>query len=203
MSVGVLERSTIVSIYGPTGSGKSQLAKAVSIAVDEDRCTRIPTDYFANFAAAASTDASGLLTGTLTYDWVRLDEVLDQPLGTIVTTPDVDFERLVRRSPDGGLAFVVRQIMLTDAFPPHPSASIRIRLTAPESTRRNRVIERDTRWGSRVIDRWQHLEATWDDVAGKSGAPDLDLSGEDPIGVNAARIAAVIRRTIDGTPYCR
>lgn len=199
----MLERSTIVSIYGPTGSGKSQLAKAVSRAVGEDRCTRIPTDYFANFPAAASTDVSGLMTGTLTYDWALLDRVLDQPMGTIVTTPDVDFERLVRRAPEGGLSFVVRQIMLTDAFPPHPSASIRIRLTAPASVRRNRIIDRDARWGTSVIERWQHLEATWDDVAGKSSSPDLDLSGEDPLDANAARVAAVIWRTIDTAPHRR
>jgi hypothetical protein len=175
----------------------------VSKTVGEDRCARIPTDYFAQFPSAASADASGLTTGTLTYDWVLLSRVLDQPLGTVVTTPDVDFERFVRRAPEGGLAFVVRPIMLTDAFPPHPSASVRIRLTAPESIRRNRVIERDARWGSRVIERWRHLEATWDDVAGKSGTPDLDLSGEDPIDANAARIAAIIRRTIDTAPPCR
>lgn len=199
----MLKRPTIVSIYGPSGSGKSQLAKAVSKAIGDDRCTRIPTDYFAHFPAAASPDSSGLLTGALTYDWVLLDRVLDQPLGTIASTPDVDFEQLIRRATEGGLTFVVRQIMLTDAFPPHPFASIRIRLTAPVSTRRNRVFDRDARWGSRVIERWQHLESTWETVAGKSGAPDLDLSGEDPIDANAARIVAAIWRTIDEAPPCR
>ena len=186
----------IVSICGPSNAGKSQLAKAVAAAVGEHTCARIPTDYFLRFPDAPEPSSPA----PLTYDWTLLDQILARPFGTTVTTPDVDFNRLVRRSPGGGLPFVVRPIAVTDAFVPHPAAAILVRLTAPEPVRRARVVARDARWGSRVIERWAALGSTWNQASTTLTAWDLDLSGEDPIDVNAARIAAVIRRTIDNAP---
>ena len=187
----------IVSIFGPSNAGKSQLAKAVAVAVGEHRCARIPTDYFLNLPEEPDPNSPGALT----YDWALLDRALTRPLGAVVTTPDVDFDRLVRRSPEGGLPFIVRPIMLTDAFVPHPAAAILVRLIAPEPVRRARVIARDARWGSRVIERWEVLEATWDHVAAHTNVWDMDLSGEDPLAANAQRILASLGRYLDdGVP---
>ena len=190
-------RPIIVSICGPSNAGKSQLAKAVAVAVGEHCCARIPTDYFLNLPSAP-----GPCTPTpITYDWALLDQIVDQPLGTTVTTPDVDFDRLVRRAPAGGLAFVVRPILVTDAFVPHPAATVRIRLTASASVRRARIIARDARWGARVVERWDLLEHTWDDVASRSDHWDLRLSGEEPIEDNAALIAELVGLLVHrGTP---
>lgn len=191
-----MKRPVIVSICGPSNSGKSQLAKAVAVAIGEHRCSRIPTDYFMDLPGAPGTDPPGLPA----YDWSLLDRALAQPIGSIATTPDVDFERLVRRSPAGGLPFVVRPILVTDGFVPHPAAAVLVRLTAPEPIRRTRVAARDARWGSRVIARWELLESTWDQVAATMIAWDLDLSGEDPPDLNAARIADHVSRRIEVVP---
>ena len=163
--------------------------------IGEERCARIPTDYFLALPVATHSDSNSPETGSLWYDWAsHLDQVLHQPLGTTVTTPEVDFDRLVRRSPTGGLAFVVRLIMVTDAFVPHPAATVRIRLDGSGTgSPGTGALDRDVRWGSRVIDRWERLESTWNDGASVISSPDLDLSGEDPIERNAGRVAGVVK----------
>src|SRR5688500_15020615 len=55
-------RSIIVSIFGPSNAGKSQLAKAVAVAVGEHRCARIPTDYFQNLPDEPDPNSPGALT---------------------------------------------------------------------------------------------------------------------------------------------
>lgn len=176
----------IISICGPSGSGKSLLAKAVAATLGPDRWARIPTDYFLFLPDQPSP---GPPTHGLRWDWDLLDGVLSEPAGAVVTTPNVDFDRLVRRAPSGGLAFVVRPIMLTDALTPHPRAAFRVRLTAPESIRRARLADRDTVWKSHVLDRWTALEQAWDETLTTQNSWDLDLSGEEPIERNAARVA--------------
>lgn len=186
---------TIVSICGPSGSGKSHLAKAVAEALGPDRCTRIPTDYFLLLPAHPPSSQPVLALG---WDWALLDEVLAEPPGTPVTTPDVDFDGLVRRAPSGGLPFVVRPVMLTDALAPHPAASFRILLTAPASIRRARVAARDVKWNSRVIDRWASLEHAWTEVAATQPAWDSRVDGGRPISHNAARVAERLTRWMRG-----
>jgi hypothetical protein len=180
-----VKRPAVVSICDPSNAGKSQLAKAVVAAVGEHRCARIPTDYFLLFPPPQPEAPAPLGLG---YDWPLIDRLLTRPVGTEVTTPDVDFERLVRRSPHGGLPFVVRPLVLTDGFAPHPAATLRVLLTAPEPLRRLRAADRDRPWNSRVIDRWPLLERSWTMAAARVSTWDLCLNGEAPVARNAERL---------------
>ena len=185
-------RSSVVTIYGPAGAGKSQVAKAVAAALGEEVAARVPTDYFLvpRSEGMALAEYHGRSLG---WDWALLAARLALPLGTATSTPDVDFEAFVRRAPTGGLAFTVRPVMIVDAMAPFPGANLRVLLEAPDDVRRARIVDRDRRWGTTVSDRWEHLQATW--AAARDGvAPDLVLDATRPIADTAARIAEVVRR---------
>src|SRR5215213_100447 len=86
-------RMAILSIYGPAGAGKSQLAKAVAERLGSDRCARVPADYY--LLPTGVQPAIGFRE-PLRYDWALLRRLLDLPKGTATSTPDFDFERLRR-----------------------------------------------------------------------------------------------------------
>ena len=141
----------IVSLCGAAGAGKSTLAVALAATYGE-WASRVPADY----SLLPPADPAG----SLRWDWDRLLADLSRPLGTTVMTPAVDFTTL-RRSEDGDRqSFVVRPLMLVDAMQPCPAADLIIRLAGPPDARRARLAERDRRWDTAVLDRWDRLEAT-------------------------------------------
>ena len=177
----------IVSIYGPSGSGKSQLANAL-VARLGDRCSaRAPTDYFLmpdhEFPERVGDRA-------LTYDWALLEQRLALPDGAETTTPEFDFARLQRVAEMGGPPFVLRRVIVTDAMAPYPQSDAFVLIAAPEKTRRTRVIARDAIWKSRVHDRWDRLERTWERVQSQPCRTDLSLDGTRAVDENADLLAA-------------
>jgi len=179
----------VVSIYGPSGAGKSQLAKAVVATLGADRCGRIPGD---NFLLPATEPLETYLAKPLQYDWHLIRRAIGQVLGTVSTIPDFDFDAFTRRNDTGGNPYTVRQVMVIDAMYPFPDADLSVLLHAPAEIRRERIIERDRRWGTRVIERWDNLEATRQYVEGLNASCDIVLDGTCSLEENAMVIAHAI-----------
>ena len=188
----------IVSIVGPSGAGKSQLAKETAALLGSEIASRVPTDYFI-VPRPVEMAMSDFLRQPLAWDWPMLGNLFRLPLGTVTTTPDLDFTRFVRCAPSGGPPLTVRPVMLVDAMATYPRADLVVRLDASSGTRRQRLEERDSRWGTRVRDRWDQLELTERAALdGRTHLPDLCLDGERPLAENAVRLAAVIRHRLVG-----
>jgi uridine kinase len=183
-------RPVVVSIAGPAGAGKSQLAKAVVERIGPAQSARVPTDYFLQ----SMDDRTGHHRETLNYDWELLAERLALAIGTGTSTPDYDFARLQRRDVCGGLPFVIRRTMLTDAMEPFSGAHIKIMLAAPATVRRQRIIERDRVWSTRVQDRWTALESMWERVQERQLVWDLVLDGTTALERNVVVISEEIER---------
>lgn len=184
----------VVSIFGPSCAGKSQCAKAVVDVLGAEAASRVPTDHF--FVPRAHDVPMAVFDReALRYDWGLVRRVLDAPVGTETSTPDVDFERFTRHGATGGLPITVRPVMLLDAMTPYPDADLWVRLDVPDAVRRERLAERDIRWGTVVSARWEHVETTWADgrrlLEGRE--PDVVLDGERSLADNAQRLADVIR----------
>lgn len=184
----------VVSICGPAGSGKSELAKAIVESLGPNRCTRAPTDYY---AVPADGSLAEYFAKPLRYDWPLLALTLSLPEGSTTSTPDFDFETFQRISDLGGQPFVVRRVMVIDAMEPYPASAARILIDAPESVRQTRIAARDTVWGTRVRDRWQHLEATWARARALAPAYDLELDGSRSVAANADCVTSWLIRRFD------
>ena len=147
-------RPIVVSICGPSGTGKSQLAKVIVTKLGDGLSARVPTDYF---LMPATEPLRSYLAVPLRYDWALLARVLALPVGTPMSTPDFDFTTFQRRDVTGGLSLTLRPIMVTDAIYPYSGADAAVLLSAPDETRRERIARRDEVWGTRVIERWTNL----------------------------------------------
>jgi uridine kinase len=179
----------LVTIFGAAGAGKSVLARAVAARLGDDVATRVPTDYFF-VPRQPGEPLERYFARPLEWDWALLRERLALPMGSEVRTPDADFETFTRPSETGGLPMSIRPVMILDAMVPYPDADLLVRVDVPDAIRRARIVERDARWGTRVRDRWEHLEATWDAVP--ELIPHLVLDGTRPIQDNVARLVSVI-----------
>ena len=184
-----------VSVFGPSGAGKSQVARALAVALGEETAARVPADSFL-VPRPPGMPMAEYRARPLAWDWALLAERLALPLGTRTTTPDFDFDAFVRRDEIGGLPFTVRPLMIVDAMAPYPDADLTVRLDVPDEVRRERLIDRDRRWGTRVIDRWDQLEATWTAARAAAGVPALELDGTRPIAESVHRIAEEIHRLV-------
>jgi len=193
----------VVSIAGPSGAGKSQLAKRTVALLGEDVASRVPADYFL-VPRPIETPLSDFMRQRPAWDWSLLAGLLALPIGTAATTPDFDFTAFSRRAENGGLPVAVRPVMLVDAMAPYPRPDLLVRLDASVAARRQRLAERDMRWGTTVLDRWEQLElAERTAMSQLTRPPDLFLDGERPLAENAARLAAVIRHYLAEGDHAR
>jgi uridine kinase len=182
----------ILSICGPSGAGKSQLAKALVRLLGEAVCARVPTDYY---LLPAEGSRESQLRLPVHYDWPLLDRDLAAPDGTVLSTPDFDFESFVRRAERGERSFRASRVMVLDGMYPYVKADAVMLLQVPPLIRRARISERDRGWGTAVAARWEQLEQSRMYLEGLGVAYDLVLPGTDAPAVNAAAIAALIART--------
>lgn len=83
-------RPFIVSIVGPSASGKSQLARRTAAVLGDGIASRIPTDYFFT-PRPVGQSLPVFLRQPLRYDWTLLAHLLALPIGSVVSTPDADF----------------------------------------------------------------------------------------------------------------
>lgn len=180
----------VISICGPAGAGKSQVAKKTAEILGEDLATRIPTDYFF-IPRPAGMSLDGFLRTPLKWDWALMLERFEAPVGTELSTPDVDFGAFRRWSEHGGLTFTIRPVIVCDAMAPCPKSDLVILLNVMDEERQRRMIERDVRWSTRVIDRWEHLQTTW--RACSPFRADVVIDGTQPVEVSAWELASVVR----------
>lgn len=184
----------IVSICGPSNAGKSQLAKALATELGDDVAARVPADYFL-VPAPAGMPIGISHTRPLAWDWPLLRSRLALPMGTVTSTPVVDFDAFRRDADTGGLEFTIRPVMICDAMGAYPGSDFVVLLEVPDLLRRERILERDQRWGTRVADRWQHLEITWR-VASTGLVPNLVMDGAIPVQIAAAVLARRVRELL-------
>lgn len=180
----------VISVSGPAGAGKSQVAKATAETLGSNIATRVPTDYFF-VPRLAGMSLEDYCRQPMTWDWELMVGRFRLPVGSETSTPDVDFTSFARRSDFGGLPFTIRRILFCDAMEPFPASDLVITLDVPDKERQRRIAERDARWQTSVIDRWEHLEITWRAVA--SIGADVVIDGTQPIEETAAMIAGFVR----------
>ncbi|MHA7685592.1 hypothetical protein ACX12D_36150 (plasmid) [Cupriavidus sp. PET2-C1] len=184
-----------ISVVGPAGAGKSALGMAIAQALGEGRVGRVPTDYFFLPRPPGMTLRT-FLTRPLDYDWGLIDRLLAYRPGSPASTPDVDLTSFIRRSDSGGLRFAIRPAMLFDAMRPHPRSDLLIRVDAPAALRRERIAMRDRQWGTNMLGRWPHLQATWLDACRcarlRWQSPDLLLDGRDALQDNVLEVVALL-----------
>lgn len=165
------------------------LAKAVAAALGDGLAARVPADFFLVPRDEAEPLAR-FLARPLRWDWPLLRERLRLPVGTMSSTPNLDFERFRRLADTGGSSLPIRPVMIVDAMEPYPAADLVVRLDVPAAVRRARIVARDVRWGTRVAERWAQLEASW--TACDNVVSDLALDGERPLLENASVITGVV-----------
>jgi uridine kinase len=186
-------RRTVVSIAGAAGSGKSQLALAVVALLGEDVAARVPMDWY---IVPRDLPMAAWLEQPLGYDVEAVRALLSAPVGPTRLTPPFDFETFTRSETTGQRkAIPIRPVMVLDAMAPWPDADLSVLVDAPAAVRHRRIVDRDARWGSRVIDRWDHLELARRHIEGQAHRFDLILDGEAPLRANAARIVEALDMT--------
>jgi uridine kinase len=186
-----LMRRTIVSIVGPSSSGKSQLARHTATLLGGQVATRVPTDYYI-VPRCEEQSLADFLEQPLRWDWALLEEALRLPDECELTTPDFDFMSFVRRSDSGGKPFTIRPVILIDAMGTYPGADLVVRIDVPDAERVARMRARDERWGSDVSARWDHLQVSWAVARETMPAVDIVLDGTLPLEHNARLLAEFI-----------
>lgn len=173
----------IVCVMGPSGAGKSSLAKRLQ-ELRPDLFARVPVDYFF-VPREPGTCLADYLARPFAYDWPALDHALAAS-GERRSTPDCDFTTMRRRSPYGGLPIADAPIVVLDGMRPHQRCDRLILLDLDREEQRRRRVDRDRRWGTRVADRDDHLEATYrQGCAELPRPPDLRLDATAPLESNA------------------
>lgn len=189
----------VISIAGPAGAGKSQVAKALVRLLGDDLAARVPMDWY---LVPRSVPMEAWRREPLAWDHAAVRALLAAPVGETRLTPPFDFTTFQHSAATGErVAIPIRPVMVLDAMAPWPKADLTVLLAVPEAARRARIVARDARWGSHVADRWLQLEATWRQVETQAPRADLTLDGEAPIERTAAAIAAAAReRGLVATP---
>lgn len=183
-------KRVVVSVAGAAGSGKSQLALAVVQVLGDEDAARVPMDYFIE---PRIVPMELWLTQPLAYNRKAVDAILRAPDGTVRLCPPFDFTALTRSDASGERKRIpIRPVMVLDAMEPWPDADLSVLVETPKPVRYRRIVERDIRWGSRVIDRWEHLELCRQHIQSLDHQYDLTLDGEQPLNDNAARIVEAL-----------
>jgi uridine kinase len=182
---------TVVSIAGGAGSGKSQLALAVVRMLGEDVASRVPMDWY---LVPRDAPMAEWLRRPLAWDHDAVRELLAAPGGETRLTPPFDCRTFQRSEATGERkAIPIRPVMLLDAMEPWPDADLSVLLDASDEVRWQRIAERDVRWRTRVIEKWDTLQMTWERAAVQPHRYDLVLDGTCPIEENASRVVAALR----------
>jgi hypothetical protein len=88
-------------------------------------------------------------------------------------------------------------VLVLDGIRPHPRCDRLVILELDAMTRRQRLLDRDIRWGTAVADRGHRLDATFELGRAESPKePDLWLDATRPIDDNARRVIGSILPTV-------
>lgn len=165
----------IISICGPSGSGKSILTKELVKLLGRDMAVRVPADYFLKSSTYESYEE--FMDTPFQYDWKLIDELFSHRLGTEVQSPDYDFTKFKRMSKTGGVSFAIKRYLIFDGIIPYPNSDYVFLLHSDMETRKVRLKERDKRWNTNVIGNWKKLELTYDAMQRSKKHIHLKLDG--------------------------
>jgi uridine kinase len=181
----------IINICGPSGSGKSLLAKELSKAIGKDISIRIPTDYFLKSSVYKNYDE--FMTTPFQYDWKLLESMISVPLGREIQLPDYDFTKFKRKTDTEGMKLQVRRYIILDSMLPYPKADYLFLVSASKEERQKRLKERDQQWRTSVITNWKKLELTAEMIKKSKKAIHLQLNGSDEKEMNIGFIIDFLR----------
>lgn len=150
----------IISICGPSGAGKADLAKDLVKSLGRDMAVRIPADYFLKTSSYENYEE--FMSTPFQYDWKLIEEAISHPLGTAVESPHYDFTKFKRISKTGGVTFIIKRYLIFDGIIPYPKSDYVILLTSDFDSRKVRLKERDKRWNTNVMNNWKKLELTYE-----------------------------------------
>lgn len=172
----------IVSICGPSGSGKSILAKEMVKAIGRDMAVRIPGDSF--LKSSKYETFQDFIFSPFQYDWKLVEEILSPRLGTEVHTPLYDFRKYKRINKTGGANLTIRRYLIIDSILPYPNSDYTFLISSGAESRKNRLKERDKRWNTNVISNWKKLELTFGLMNNSKKHIHLKLDGENEMSYN-------------------
>lgn len=182
---------TVISICGGSGCGKSSLALRLVQVIGPERSCRIPTDFYLRSNPYPSL--AEFFQHPLSYDWDLLEQNLHAGDGALVSNPVYDFVNFQRIAEDGCRPVVLHPIIILDAMRPYPKADLTILVNCPEEERKRRIIERDIRWKTRVIDFWELHQVTLADIVSESPQFDLALDGTASLNNNVTKVLSLLR----------
>lgn len=189
-------RKILVNIFGLPAVGKSTLRNAVIEALGQEHCGKIPGDHYLK---SKSPDDSFLDYFTHdNYDWDLIARHIGQPIGEVVATPLVDYDKFIRLSEDGSdKKFTMRRLNIMDTTYPCPFADLRILITLNEEERKRRVAERgrtDYFWKTFVLENWEEVEARdRKNEKNHRNMADLVLDGRDSVEDNVKKAVNLIK----------
>ncbi len=169
--------------------------------VGEDVASRVPMDWY---LVPRDTPMEKWLRRPLAWDHAAVRELLASPVGETRLSPPFDFQAFQRSEVTGERkAIPIRPVMLLDAMEPWPDGDLSVLLDVPDEVRRQRIAERDVRWRTRVIEKWDTLQMTWKQASAQPHRYDLVLDGTCPVEENARRVVGALRsrRLIDAGPF--
>ncbi len=172
----------IVSICGPSGSGKSILAKEIVKSIGRDMAVRIPGDSF--LKSSKYETFQDFIFSPFQYDWKLVEEILSPRLGTEVHAPLYDFQKYKRVNKTGGASLNIRRYLIIDSIIPYPNADFTFLLSTGAEARKSRLKERDKRWNTNVISNWKKLELTYGLMKNSKKHIHLTLKGENDMNEN-------------------
>lgn len=110
----------------------------------------------------------------------------------------MDVTGFERAADDCDLAVTIRPIMNLDAIAAYPDADLLGLLVIDDGEHPRRIAARDSRWGTDVSTRWDHLQLTWEAAWGETRPPDVAIDASRPIDESAAVLATTIRERMTG-----
>jgi hypothetical protein len=115
-------------------------------------------------------------------DWKLLKKHLDQPIGTTVHVPDMNWGTFRRIKVKGVKSFTIKNILILDTVNPCPFADYKVLLTLKNDIRKARIIERgrdDSVWKEIALKSWDLHEDDKKNVQFKTCA-DIILDSNKP-----------------------
>lgn len=185
----------IISICGPSGSGKSILAKELVKKIGKDISVRLPGDDF--LKSSVYKDYEQFISTPFQYDWKLIDTLIKYPLGRDIQVPEFDFVKFKRNVNGEGKKITLQRYIIIDSILPYPKSDIVINITGSKNVRQKRLKERDKRWNASVISNWKKLELTYALIEKSHKFINLELDGDEEIHENIeSAIAYLYKRKV-------
>ncbi len=159
-----LMKKKIISLYGPTAVGKTTVAKKLVEYFGSDKCVRISLDRYL-FSKPENISVIEYLQNPI--DWELLEKHLELPIGSVIKTPEFNFENFKRVSVDGGKELLITEIVIVEGAWPYDKADAVVKLHASSELRKKRLIDRHLGERNGIDKSWvEFAQEHWDKLPG-------------------------------------